>query len=345
MFGVAAHLILSIMFAVNESEWPFRDIRELIHRFKCHSAYLDIGSNVGVQVRKLYEPQLYAGKDPMLERLARKWHVYNEPTAEERAAGIVKGTEFWNITSPVLPIFDKYFGKAPRCGVCAIAVEPNPRHTARHKELQAVLQAAGAGALWLSRTAASVSNGQLDITTQDDPDNGVGFSVRQDPRTLWGSLFNRPKSTSTGSVSIRSIDLAELIHFVHAELNQSQMRAHRSESEKLQRHLPHRVPSHIVMKIDTEGAEYVLLPHLLSRGVLCAANLIFLEWHPTTQANGRPSPTPEQQRVMQISTSSIQHCPNTALSNIDDETFVMDGMRLPEAGSLCNSSVSSRNAS
>ena len=45
MIGVAAHLILSIMFAVNESEWPFRDIRELIHRFKCHSAYLDIGSN------------------------------------------------------------------------------------------------------------------------------------------------------------------------------------------------------------------------------------------------------------------------------------------------------------
>jgi len=195
MFGVAAHLILSIMFAVNESEWPFRDIRELIHRFKCHSAYLDIGSNVGVQVRKLYEPQLYAGKDPMLERLARKWHVYNEPTAEERAAGIVKGTEFWNITSPVLPIFDKYFGKAPRCGVCAIAVEPNPRHTARHKELQAVLQAAGAGALWLSRTAASVSNGQLDITTQDDPDNGVGFSVRQgrraaQPRTL--GVFVQP---------------------------------------------------------------------------------------------------------------------------------------------------------
>ena len=208
--AMAAHLILSIMFAVNESEWPFRDIRELIHRFKCHSAYLDIGSNVGVQVRKLYEPQLYAGKDPMLERLARKWDVYNEPTAEERAAGIVKGAEFWNITSPVLPIFDKHFGKAPRCGVCAIAVEPNPRHTARHKELQAVLQAAGAGALWLSRTAASTSNGQLDITTQDDPDNGVGFSVRQGRRlTSWlGSLFNRPKSTSTGSVSIRSIDLA-----------------------------------------------------------------------------------------------------------------------------------------
>ena len=341
----AAHLILSIMFAVNESEWPFRDIRELIHRFKCHSAYLDIGSNVGVQVRKLYEPQLYAGKDPMLERLARKWDVYNEPTAEERAAGIAKGAEFWNITSPVLPIFDKHFGKAPRCGVCAIAVEPNPRHTARHKELQAVLQAAGAGALWLSRTAASTSNGQLDITTQDDPDNGVGFSVRQGRRlTSWlGSLFNRPKSTSTGSVSIRSIDLAELIHFVHAELNQSQMRAHRSESEKLHRHLPH--ASRIVMKIDTEGAEYVLLPHLLSRGALCAANLIFLEWHPTTQANGRRSPTPEQQRVMQISTGSIQQCPNTALSNIDDETFVMDGMRLPEARSLCNSSGSSRDAS
>ena len=61
--------------------------------------YLDIGSNVGVQVRKLYEPELYPG-------------------------------------SSVFKIFDNAFG-APNernySDICTIGIEANPDHTKRLK--------------------------------------------------------------------------------------------------------------------------------------------------------------------------------------------------------------------
>ena len=67
----------------------------------CYHVYLDVGSNIGVQVRKLYEPEKY-------------------PKA------------------PFLKLFDKYFGSLskrrqhqPQMAdtVCAVGFEPNPHHT------------------------------------------------------------------------------------------------------------------------------------------------------------------------------------------------------------------------
>jgi FkbM family methyltransferase len=56
--------------------------------------YLDVGTNVAVQIRKLYEPEKFPG-------------------------------------AKVLPMFDKYFGQAEdRSRVCAVGFEPNSAHTA-----------------------------------------------------------------------------------------------------------------------------------------------------------------------------------------------------------------------
>ena len=132
---------------------------ELFSSFTCKHVYLDVGTNLGVQIRKLYEPSLYVGVDPRMKRFAKTVGLGEEPTAEEWQAGIVKGLAFWNSTSQVLPIFDEYFGRVPRCGVCAIGVEPNPRHSPRHAQVQAALRTAGFGALWLSATAADVVDG------------------------------------------------------------------------------------------------------------------------------------------------------------------------------------------
>ena len=62
----------------------------------CYHVYLDVGSNVGVQVRKLFEPSLY-------------------PKA------------------PFVTVFDKEFGpvEARKKSVCAVGFEPNPHHTKR----------------------------------------------------------------------------------------------------------------------------------------------------------------------------------------------------------------------
>jgi len=99
----------------------------------CASIYLDVGSNKGVQIRKLFEPELYP-------------------------------------ESQVLPMFNNSFG-APteRCkpatetGICALGLEPNPQHHDRLLKLEAAYQKNG----WRVHfyfMAASTEDGQVSFT-------------------------------------------------------------------------------------------------------------------------------------------------------------------------------------
>ena len=75
----------------------------------CEFVYLDMGTNTGVQIRKLFEPALFPG-------------------------------------AAVLPIFDRYFGSAAGrnlSAVCAVGWEPNPVHSARLAGLQAAYRRCG----------------------------------------------------------------------------------------------------------------------------------------------------------------------------------------------------------
>jgi hypothetical protein len=67
----------------------------------CKMVYIDMGTNIGVQIRKLYEPSKYPG------------------------AGVLR-------------IFDKYFGttRNESKDLCAIGIEMNPSHTKRLKLLE-----------------------------------------------------------------------------------------------------------------------------------------------------------------------------------------------------------------
>jgi len=72
----------------------------------CYHVYLDVGSNVGNQIRKLFEPHLY-------------------------------------LNATILPLFDQYFGdtqiRNQKPGVvCAVGFEPNPRHTKILQNIQSV---------------------------------------------------------------------------------------------------------------------------------------------------------------------------------------------------------------
>ena len=63
----------------------------------CYHVYLDVGSNVGIQIRKLYEPSKYEG-------------------------------------AKIHPVFDKYFHRRIQSlnsslpYICAVGFEPNPNH-------------------------------------------------------------------------------------------------------------------------------------------------------------------------------------------------------------------------
>ena len=75
----------------------------------CLHVFLDLGSNRGVQIRKLYQPYLFPG------------------------AG-------------VLQIFDRYFGPFAERNlseVCAVGFEPNPRHESLLKETESAYNQCG----------------------------------------------------------------------------------------------------------------------------------------------------------------------------------------------------------
>ena len=75
----------------------------------CLHVFLDLGSNRGIQIRKLYQPDLF-------------------PDA------------------PVLKIFDRYFGPFAERNlsqVCAVGFEPNPRHESLLKETESVYNQCG----------------------------------------------------------------------------------------------------------------------------------------------------------------------------------------------------------
>lgn len=47
----------------------------------------------------------------------------------------------------------------------------------------------------------------------------------------------------------------------------------------------------IVLKLDVEGAEYVLLPHLIEHGVMTNISRLLIEWHKGKYANGYETDT------------------------------------------------------
>jgi len=79
----------------------------------CKKIFVDVGCNVGVNIRKMYEPKKYPG-------------------------------------AKLLPFFDEHFGDAlsrrataEKSGLCAIGLEPNPEHAERLQKIENLYQQQG----------------------------------------------------------------------------------------------------------------------------------------------------------------------------------------------------------
>ena len=106
-----------------------------------------------------------------------------------------------------LQVFAAYFGVAPRCDVCAIGIEPNPRHAARLREMQARLTRADAP-LAVLPAAAGVRDGALGFFVPARPDGYVdwGAAARPIPNyTRVEVLTYRCRIASPHSACCRSI--------------------------------------------------------------------------------------------------------------------------------------------
>lgn len=227
----------------------------------CTSAYLDLGTNIGVQLRKLFEPQLYRG-------------------------------------APMLALFDRCLGDAPKRlrRVCAFGFEANPIHTTRLRALQIAYRNAG----WNVTVATETLVGDRDAVD-------VPFFDRGDvSHEHWGgSIFGETKHSQRSL--LRQIDIAAFIE---------------------QRVREFGFPIALA-KFDIEGSEFLVLPRLLERNLLCDNWLgtLTIEWHQTA--------VPPEQRAAAVEfhdsfaarlarqKCGIGHRP-TRVVDFDDETYLHD---------------------
>ena len=222
-------------------------IDRLFERTNCEHAYLDMGTNYGVQLRKLYEPSLYP-RSPM-----------------------IRGA------------FRSVFGPPPWCNVCAIGFEPNPKHSSRLRDLQGNLTAAGAP-LHIFHAAVSDSLTTLPFKAEGGEApwarklhlnaalmGGASMYTKSARKSNSGAAHS--DGSSDGIVTVRTIDLARVVHRVNTLLER--------------RHGGSRGSSRILMKLDIEGDEPKMLLHLVRTQAACLIDQIMVEWHPLSMHNPR----------------------------------------------------------
>ena len=147
----------------------------------CKFLFLDLGSNRGTHIRKLFEPHLY-----------------------EKA--------------PYLQIFDGMFGNASFrsqpssvTGLCGIGIEPNPRWAQRFTQIEKAYQTMGWKVKWLPK---AVSNRRTNITFWGEKaaeTNDIGFS----------STHRGVNSLKWVPVPVQALVFAELLEKIHSIIPES----------------------------------------------------------------------------------------------------------------------------
>jgi hypothetical protein len=247
------------------------------NRSPCQHVYLDVGSNIGVQLRKLYEPRLY-------------------PHAQ------------------VLPIFDRLFGtdSGSRCGVCALGFEPNPHHAARLARLQVHLTHRLGVRAHVFRAAAGTADS---VATFAMPSKH-GASGKTDGSADWAASTNAPyrgmdrragylKYQST--TSVRVLDLSRIIRRVARLLRPTSSTSSTQQHPGSGSRSPHpqdqvaqaATRPKLFMKLDCEGCEMELLHHLVFTQALCSIDEMYIEWHDSSLRRSTSGSTPRSRALAQ----------------------------------------------
>ena len=288
-------------------------IWQTIDTYNCTMAYLDVGSNIGVQIRKLFEPHLYRMVKP-----------------NQREYVPIDGKSSFVGVPPVLSVFDEKFG-SDKCRVCAFGFEPNPNHHSRLELLQSHLKSLGFGVHVFYAAAA-----ELDGVVHFRFTNASAATIHAED---WGAKrvasaaeeTEAREDNSAGLVGVKAIDLVRILDAVDAGLTR------KAREVGLERHGP------VVMKLDIEGSEFGVLPHAMLMGSFCrVVDLAFIEWHDRFFNANRKDASKgqltlavahEMHKMLHAAISSNK-C-KTELSVLDDETFLHDGAPMISGTPLC----------
>jgi FkbM family methyltransferase len=240
----------------------------------CTNIFLDVGSNRGTHIRKLFEPQKY-------------------PKCE------------------YVKFFDEGFGAAEKrtrpfkdTGLCAFGFEANPQWASRLQEIEKAYTAQGWRVKWFAPTGVSDTKGSLDFWNNDQGTNSD-----------WGFSMTKSNEKAT-KVEVPTIDFPAFIEDLHKN-----------------------APSgYRLMKMDIESAEFQVLPKFVTKQLLCKNVLdrITIEWHEQVLKTEESKKQATELKSQVMSQNTCKEGPSTEVLDIDDESYLEDGMPLP-GGSVLSS--------
>jgi len=205
-------------------------------------------------------------------------------------------------TCPYLAVFDQSFGTSrsepfSETGICAFGFEANPRWTTTLKQVEDSYTAQGWRTKFFAPTAVSNESGNVTFWLNDGAGNNSD----------WGASVEKVAPLAK-AVTVNTTDLAGFMQELSA----------------------HSLPGYKLMKMDIEGAEFMVLPKLLEGSLLCKSKLdkLTIEWHERLfNADEVPGATRTRNRVMSPTKCGGQ--PATIVVDLDDESYRDDGMALP----------------
>ena len=311
----------------------------------CRHVFLDVGSNIGVHARMLLEPHLYPPP--------------NYTKSEKR-----RGTARDFFVSQFGPESDR-----DPTEFCVFGFEPNPAHVPRHLEMEAAYAAAG----WryrLIRAGVSDEDGEMEFYHVGRGDRALerGFSAQVEKCKARRGLGQKKMKIDCPGEVAKVVRLSGWIdREVHGriipEAKPTEGRTRRTSTDEEEGEEGEEeeemanistLPSKVVMKMDIEFYEFLVLPDLLTSGVLCRdVDALMVEFHTSKRASGDypisfPNRSGEEGDIgglWTLATSEdagrlrdemigmVRRNPNcmTEIVVRDDETHESDGMPWPAA--------------
>jgi len=212
----------------------------------CRHVYLDMGTNAGVQIRKLYQPNLF-------------------PNAS------------------VLPIFDKFFGPIETRDlktICAVGFEPNPYHHETLMQLEKHYQDCGWRVYINLETGVGKEEKMVPYVHKKQwacPGRDMGCNPGEamyDKKGVMGRFTdngndgNYTADIDIGTlVQVRQIRIADFIKEVVAS-----RRFENNPASSTQ------YPPSVVMKLDVEGRDLDVVPDLVMSGALQHIDHLGVDW-------------------------------------------------------------------
>ena len=206
----------------------------------CYHVYLDLGTNTGIQLRKLYEPDRYPNNG-----IEHRFLQYFGPISS---------------TEPAQLAVERQRNETRR-NTCAFGWEPNPHHAAYLTNFTTVYQAAGYRLYISAETAVGTRNGTVEFKSDNDVNNAEWASQ---VKSITANGTNSTASNSSGMVTAQLIDFGEWLerHIVNRRIPFAP---------------PGSLPPAVVMKVDIEGDDPALFGHLIRSALLCHVDYAYVE--------------------------------------------------------------------